>query len=48
MMINELFQVVKMLDWLGIDTKITGIRLDSALTAVQLRVGLSKLRTAEN
>jgi rsbT co-antagonist protein RsbR len=45
MMTNELFQVVKMLDLLGIDTTITGIRPEIALTAVQLGINLSQLRT---
>ncbi|MGW9102915.1 STAS domain-containing protein [Priestia megaterium] len=45
MMTNELFQVVNMLDLLGIDTTVTGIRPEIALTAVQLGIDLSKLRT---
>ncbi|WP_251034336.1 STAS domain-containing protein [Priestia megaterium] len=45
MMTNELFQVVKMLDLLGIDAIITGIRPEIALTAVQLGIDLDKLRT---
>jgi rsbT co-antagonist protein RsbR len=45
MMTNELFQVIKMLDLLGIDTTITGIRPEIALTAVQLGIDMSKLKT---
>ena len=45
MMTNELFQVVKMLDLLGIDAIITGIRPEIALTAVQLGIDLDNLRT---
>jgi len=45
MMTNELFQVVNMLELLGIDTTITGIRPEIALTAVQLGIDFSKIRT---
>lgn len=45
MMTNELFQVVNMLELLGIDTTITGIRPKIALTAVQLGIDFSKIRT---
>ncbi|WP_377520125.1 STAS domain-containing protein [Priestia megaterium] len=45
MMTNELFQVVNMLELLGIDTTITGIRPEIALTAVHLGIDFSKIRT---
>ncbi|MEH7490301.1 STAS domain-containing protein [Priestia megaterium] len=45
MMTNELFQVVDMLDLLGIDTTITGIRPEIALTAVQLGLDFTKIKT---
>ncbi|MHA7098121.1 STAS domain-containing protein [Priestia aryabhattai] len=45
MMTNELFQVVNMLELLGIDTTITGIRPEIALTAVQLGVDFSETKT---
>ncbi|KYG32928.1 STAS domain-containing protein [Priestia endophytica] len=45
MMTNDLFQVIKMLDLLGIETTITGIRPEISLTAVQLGIDMSRLRT---